>query len=243
MPHSNPARILIVEDDTETATKLAQILRGEGWETFLQDTWEAGVLMAKDNTFDVIILDRMLPGGDGVDAISQIQAAGSSAMILMLSALGLPSDRTLGLERGADDYLAKPYEAAELLARVRALLRRKIGQAVETDILTFGTLQIRLKARQVHVGDQHVALSPREFDLLCYFAKNHGNILTRSQLLEAVWNLHFDPQTNVVDVHVGRLRRKLDAAMPYPVLHTQRGQGYLFARNPEPLGARRNNAL
>ncbi|WP_299922069.1 response regulator transcription factor [uncultured Pelagimonas sp.] len=137
MPHSSPTRILVVEDDAETASKLTQLLQEQGWETVHQATWETGVSEASKGPFDVIILDRMLPGGDGVDAISQIQASGNTAMILMLSALGLPSDRTQGLERGADDYLAKPYEAAELLARVRALLRRKTGQVTETDILTF----------------------------------------------------------------------------------------------------------
>ncbi|MGH1415503.1 MAG: response regulator transcription factor [Pelagimonas sp.] len=235
MTPSDPARILIVEDDGETAAEVARLLRHEGWTPVHKDRLDTGIKAALDSDFDVIILDRMLPGGDGVDAIAQIQAGGSSAMILMLSALGLPADRTRGLDRGADDYLAKPFDAPELIARVRALLRRKEGQIAETEIMTFGALQIRLKARQVHVGDRHVSLSPREFDLLCFFAKNHGNVLTRLQLLEAVWNLHFDPQTNVVDVHVGRLRRKLDAALVRPVLHTQRGEGYLFDPDLRPV--------
>lgn len=234
MSLSNDIRILIVEDDAVTAADITLLLAAEGWLTQQCATLEAGQKAAVAGHFDVIVLDRMLPGGDGMNAIAKFRAQGVSAMILLLSALGLPADRTQGLERGADDYLAKPYEPSELVARIRALLRRKEGQIAGTDIIAFGPLQIRLKARQVHVGSAHISLSPREFDLLVCFASHHGNVLTRMQLLEAVWNLHFDPQTNVVDVHVSRLRRKLEAAMPWPVLHTKRGEGYVFDPNPTP---------
>ena len=160
--------------------------------------------------------------------LGQLRTAAPGAMVLILSALGQASSRIEGLDQGADDYLAKPFEPAELTARVRALLRRT--EAAHADeVLSFGELQIRVQARTVHAAQTHVPLSPREFDLLVYFARNHGNVVTRMQLLEHVWNLHFDPQTNVVDVHVGRLRRKLEAALGHSPIRTERGQGYIFA--------------
>jgi two-component system OmpR family response regulator len=155
--------------------------------------------------------------------------------VLVVSALGRAANRIEGLDRGADDYLPKPFEPGELSARIRALLRR--NEAVDTDLLAFGALQIRIKARTVHAGDEHIPLSPREFDLLVFFAQNTGDLVTRMQLLEHVWNLHFDPQTNVVDVHVSRLRRKLEAALPQPMLHTSRGLGYIFDPNAAPQDA------
>jgi two-component system, OmpR family, response regulator len=175
------------------------------------------------------VFDRMLPGGDGVEAIARIRAGGSTALVLVLSALGRAANRVEGLEKGADDYLAKPFEPEELRARLRALLRRATMQVLDNDLLAFGDLEIRLKARTVHVGRKHVAVSPREFDLITFFARNAGQVVTRMQLLENVWNLHFDPGTNVVDVHVGRLRRKLEEEAGRPVIQTARGEGYVFA--------------
>lgn len=221
-------RILLIEDDDGTAADLVRLLGAEGWTADRADTLEGGMVAALAGGFDVIVLDRMLPGGDGIDAIARLRAGGSGAMILVLSALGLAGNRAEGLERGADDYLAKPFEPVELTARVRALMRRRRGQVADNDLIVFGPIEIRLKARTVHVGAENVALSPREFDLLVVFARNHGNVLTRMQLLEQVWNLHFDPGSNVVDVHVSRLRRKLEAATTGPVLHTERGAGYVF---------------
>lgn len=221
-------RILIVEDDDVTAAEMMQIVRATGWHADRAATRPEGVAAASATPYDVIILDRMLPGGDGIGAIAELRAAGSGAMVLVVSALGLAQNRIEGLDSGADDYIAKPFEAGELCARIRALLRRGTAMVADNDLLVFGPLQIRLKARTVHVDQDHVPLSPREFDLLVFFARNHGDVLTRMQLLEHVWNLHFDPQTNVVDVHVSRLRRKLDTAMGGPVLHTERGEGYVF---------------
>jgi len=177
------------------------------------------------------VLDRMLPGGDGVEAMARIRAGGSSALILILSALGRAANRVEGLEKGADDYLPKPFEPDELRARLRALLRRGTMQVLDNDLLAFGDLEIRMKARTVHVRRAHVAVSPKEFELITYFARNAGQVVTRMQLLENVWNLHFDPGTNVVDVHVGRLRRKLEEAGS-SAIQTARGEGYIFA----PLG-------
>ncbi len=225
---TKPNPVLIVEDDTEMAKEMAEILKGANCATDLCHTFEAGVEAASSGKYPVVILDRMLPDGDGADAIARLRAKGSNAMVLVVSALGRASNRIEGLEKGADDYLAKPFDPDELRARVRSLLRRADSIAAENDFMVFGSLQIRLKARNVHVGQTHVPLSPREFDLLVFFARNHGELVTRMQLLENVWNLHFDPQTNVVDVHVSRLRGKLDRACARPVLHTARGEGYIF---------------
>ena len=224
-------RILIVEDDPETAEAVAQEVRALGCEPVWLATLDEGIA-ASSGEFRVIVLDRMLPGGDGVEAMARIRAGGSRAMILVLSALGRAAQRVEGLEKGADDYLPKPFEPEELRARLRALLRRGTIEVLDNDLLAFGDLEIRLKARTVHVRRAHVAVSPKEFELITYFARNAGQVVTRMQLLENVWNLRFDPGTNVVDVHVGRLRRKLEEAGSHAI-QTARGEGYVFA----PLGA------
>ena len=221
-------RVLIIEDDDITAREIAEILRKAGFETNRQANLADGIDAVAIAPFDVIVLDRMLPDGDGVAAIDRLRAVRDGVPILVLSALGRAANRIEGLDLGADDYLAKPFDPEELGARVRALLRRRAVQIAETDLFEFGALQIRCKARTVHVGQMHVPLSPREFDLLMFFARHSGDVVTRMQLLENVWNLHFDPQTNVVDVHVSRLRRKLETVMQRPVLHTERGEGYVF---------------
>lgn len=221
-------RILIVEDDTETAAAVAAVVRSLGCEAAHRDTLDAGVAEAGAGDYKVIVLDRTLPGGDGVDAMARIRAGGSRALILVLSALGRAAQRVEGLEKGADDYLPKPFEEDELRARLRALLRRNTMQVLDNDLLVFGDLEIRMKARTVHVKREHVAVSPKEFELITFFAQNAGQVVTRMQLLERVWNLHFDPGTNVVDVHVGRLRRKLEDAGS-TAIQTARGEGYIFA--------------
>ena len=220
-------RILIVEDDIETAAAIAGEVKGLGCEPVVVGTLDEGLALSSED-FRVIVLDRMLPGGDGVEAIARMRAGGAAAMILVLSALGRAANRVEGLEKGADDYLPKPFEPEELRARLRALLRRGAVGATDNDLMAFGELEIRLKARTVHVRRSHVAVSPKEFELISYFAKNAGQVVTRMQLLENVWNLHFDPGTNVVDVHVGRLRRKLEEAGSQAI-QTARGEGYVFA--------------
>lgn len=222
-------RILIIEDDPDIAAAVANEVCALGCESCHRDTLAAGLAEAASGDYQVIVLDRMLPGGDGVEAIARIRAAGSRAMILVLSALGRAADRVEGLEKGADDYLPKPYEPEELRARLRALLRRGTIQVADNDLMAFGDLEIRIRARTVHVRRSHVPVSPREFALLTFFAQNAGQVVTRMQLLETVWNLHFDPGTNVVDVHVGRLRRKLEEAGAQ-VIRSVRGEGYLFAQ-------------
>ncbi len=224
-------RILIVEDDAETAQAVAAVVQDLGCTPVVTATLAEGMQAAHEE-FRLIVLDRMLPGGDGVDAIARIRANGSRAMILVLSALGRAANRVEGLEKGADDYLPKPFEPDELRARLRALLRRGSIGVLDNDLLAFGDLELRLKARTLHIGRQHVALSPKEFELITFFARNAGQVVTRMQLLEQVWNLHFDPGTNVVDVHVGRLRRKLEGAGSQAI-QTARGEGYVFAPLPQ----------
>jgi two-component system, OmpR family, response regulator len=221
-------RILIVEDDPETTAAIRAEVEALGCAVDHCDTLEGGIAAATSTAYKVIVLDRMLPGGDGVEAIARIRAGGATALILILSALGRAANRVEGLEKGADDYLPKPFEPDELRARLRALLRRGTMQVLDNDLLAFGDLEIRLKARTVHVKRNHVAVSPKEFELITYFARNAGQVVTRMQLLENVWNLHFDPGTNVVDVHVGRLRRKLEEAGSQAI-QTARGEGYIFA--------------
>ena len=218
-------RILIVEDDAETAAAVRVVVEELGCSADHCDTLQAGIAAAVSAPYKVIVLDRMLPGGDGVEAMARIRAGGSTALILILSALGRAANRVEGLEKGADDYLPKPFEPR---ARLRALLRRGTMQVLDNDLLVFGDLEIRMKARTVHVKRAHVAVSPKEFELITYFARNAGQLVTRMQLLENVWNLHFDPGTNVVDVHVGRLRRKLEEAGSQAI-QTARGEGYVFA--------------
>ncbi|MCJ7874884.1 response regulator transcription factor [Phaeobacter sp. J2-8] len=226
-----PRRILIVEDDAAAARAMSDAVADLGCEAIVMRSYGDGVKAAGLADFAVIIFDRMLPGGDGVDAIAKIRAGGSTALILVVSALGRAANKIEGLEKGADDYLAKPFDPEELRARLRALLRRQEMTVLDNDLIAFGDLEIRMKARTVHVKNDHVAVSPKEFELITYFARNAGQVVTRMQLLEHVWNLHFDPQTNVVDVHVGRLRRKLDTAAGRPVIHTARGEGYIFDPN------------
>lgn len=224
-------RILIIEDDAETAQAVAEVVSGLGCAAEVRGTLDDGLAEAAQSDYRVIVLDRMLPGGDGVAALARLRAQGSRALVLVLSALGRASERVEGLEKGADDYLPKPFEPDELRARLRALLRRGTMQVLDNDLLAFGDLEIRMKARTVHVKRTHVPVSPKEFELITFFARNAGQVVTRMQLLEGVWNLHFDPGTNVVDVHVGRLRRKLEDAGSHAI-QTARGEGYVFA----PLG-------
>ncbi len=225
---TDPAqRILLVEDDGATAAEVTRVLGGAGFAVDRAGTIDDGVARARKAAYGLVILDRMLPGGDGLEAIEQFRGDGKRTGVLVLSALGRTVNRVEGLDRGADDYLAKPFEADELIARARAVLRR-LANAAASDLLRFGDIEIHVKARTVHRDGRHIPLSPKEFRLMKIFVDHAGEVLTRSMLLELVWNLHFDPQTNVVDVHVGRLRRKLEAGGKPPVIHTARGTGYMF---------------
>lgn len=226
-------RILIVEDDAEMAAAITRCCVDLGYEPVLMTSLSDGLKAASLSDYALAVLDRLLPDGDGIDAIAELRRLGTVPAILVVSALAHAGHRVDGLERGADDYLPKPFMPEELRARIKALLRRGRAQVDSNDFLVFGDLEIRVKARTVHWRQTHIPLSPREFELLLYFATNAGEALSRMQLLEHVWNLHFDPQTNVVDVHVGRLRRKLEAAAGRALIHTVRGAGYLFGDAPE----------
>lgn len=225
-------RILIVEDDAQMGAAMSRCCEELGYEPILMTSFEDGLKAAALSDYALAILDRLLPDGDGIDAIAELRQLGTVGAILMVSALAHSGHRVDGLERGADDYLPKPFDEDELRARIKALIRRERAQEGGNDFLVFGDLEIRLKARTVHHGQTHIALSPKEFDLLQFFAVNAGAALSRMQLLEQVWNLTFDPQTNVVDVHVGRLRRKLETATGVTYIHTVRGAGYLFGDTP-----------
>jgi two-component system, OmpR family, response regulator len=215
-------RILVVEDDREAAAYLMKGLSESGHRVALVEEGRDGLERATQETFDAMIIDRMLPGMDGLSIVAALRAARNQTPVLVLSALGDVDDRVKGLRAGCDDYLAKPFAFAELLARLEALTRR--GSA-ETR-LAVGDLEMDLLTRTVTRAGRIIDLLPREFRLLEYLMRHAGHIVTRTMLLERVWDHHFDPQTNVIDVHVSRLRQKLDKGFATPLLHTVRGAGY-----------------
>jgi two-component system OmpR family response regulator len=218
-------KILIIEDDPAAAGFMAKGLRECGHVTDHAADGEDGFEMAHHGDYDVCVVDRMLPKLDGLTLVERLRAEGIEAPILFLSALGEVDDRIKGLQAGGDDYLAKPYAFAELLARIEALVRRRDPRQVETH-LKVGDLEMDLLARTVRRGGGDIAMQPREFRLLEYLMRNEGHIVTRTMLLEQVWDYHFDPQTNVIDVHISRLRGKIDKGFGQPLLHTVRGAGY-----------------
>ncbi len=224
-------KILIIEDDADTAGYLARGLTEQGHVVDQASDGRDGLFLASDGAFDLLIIDRMLPGMDGLSVVRALRAAGIGTPVLILSALGSVDDRIDGLEGGSDDYLTKPFAFAELLARANALLRRAEGKAsgiVETKLVV-GDLEIDLLGRVVRRRGTTIDLKPREYSLLEYLARNAGRVVTRTMMLEQVWDYHFDPGTNVVDVHVSRLRRKLEDGFAQPILHTVRGAGYRLA--------------
>ncbi|HEX8483860.1 response regulator transcription factor [Sphingomonas sp.] len=221
-------RILIVEDDASTAAYLAKGLSEAGYRVEQAHDGRDGLFLASEGVFDLIIADRMLPGLDGLAMIGAIRAAGIATPALVLSALATIDNRVDGLRAGADDYLCKPFSFAELSARVEALVRRADRAAAEPQKtrLSVGDLEIDLLARHVARAGKTIPLGAREFNLLEFLARHAGQVVTRTMMLEKVWNLHFDPGSNVVDVHIGRLRRKLEEGFETPILHTVRGAGY-----------------
>ena len=220
-------KILLVKDDIATAAYLSRGLEEEGHKVDHAADGRDGLFLATDGSFDLIILDRMVPGLDGLGLLRAIRAAGVITPVLVLSALASVGDRIEGLDSGADDYLVKPFSFAELLARANALLRRADGKGVAPDLrIVVGDLEIDPLARVVKRGGRVIALQPREYRLLEYFARSAGRVVTRTMLLEQVWDYHFDPGTNVIDVHVSRLRRKLEDGFDRAILHTVRGAGY-----------------
>ena len=215
-------RILVVEDDREAAAYLVKGLTESGHRVTLAEEGRSGLTRATQESFDAVIIDRMLPGLDGLSIVAALRAARNQTPVLVLSALGDVEDRVKGLRAGCDDYLSKPFAFVELLARLEALTRR--GSA-ETK-LAVADLEMDLLTRNVTRAGRIIDLLPREFRLLEYLMRHAGHIVTRTMLLEKVWDHHFDPQTNVIDVHVSRLRQKLDKGFATPLLHTVRGAGY-----------------
>ncbi len=220
-------RLLVVEDDREAAEYLRKALREAGHVAEVVHEGEAGLALAIDGEFDVLVVDRMLPKRDGLSLVAELRGRGIATPVLILSALGQVDDRVTGLRAGGDDYLAKPYSFSELLARIEALARRATPQAADT-VYHVGDLELdRLSHRVVRAGEE-IPLQPREFRLLEYLMRHAGQVVTRTMLLENVWDYHFDPQTNVIDVHVSRLRAKIDKSFGKPLLHTVRGAGYMI---------------
>ena len=220
-------RLLVVEDDRDAADYLKKALRESGHVADVARDGEEGLALALDGEFDVLIVDRMLPKRDGLSVVSELRARGKSTPVLILSALGQVDDRVTGLRAGGDDYLAKPYSFSELLARIEALARRGAPQASDTTYKV-GDLELDRLAHSVTRDGQDIPLQPREFRLLEYLMRHAGQVVTRTMLLENVWDYHFDPQTNVIDVHVSRLRSKIDKGFDKPLLHTVRGAGYMI---------------
>jgi two-component system, OmpR family, response regulator len=218
-------RILVVEDDPETAGQLTEQLATSGYLVDLATSGNEALHRAASHDYGVITIDRMLPDIDGIAVMRQLRDDGISAPFLIISALGEVDDRVRGLRAGGDDYLVKPFSFVELLARLEALLRRSETVAKET-ILRVGDLAIDLISRTASRRGKELMLLPKEFQLLEYLVRNEGRVVSRAMLLQHVWDLHFDPSTNIIDVYVGRVRRKVDDQQAYPLIHTVRGVGY-----------------
>jgi two-component system, OmpR family, response regulator len=221
-------RILLVEDDPTVAGFVVKGLREAGHVVEHADNGRDGLFLAASEAFDTIILDRMLPGGiDGIRLLETLRSQNNSTPVLVLSALSQVDDRVAGLKAGGDDYLTKPFAFSELLARVEALTRRGKSDGPQTKLVV-GDLEMDLLSRMVRRAAQKIDLQPREFRLLEYLMRHAGQVVTRTMLLEGVWDYHFDPQTNVIDVHVSRLRQKIDKPFPTPLIHTIRNAGYML---------------
>ena len=220
-------RILIIEDDLDTASYIKRGVEEVGHVADHAAEGKEGLLLATTEQYDVLIIDRMLPEVDGLTIVKTIRASENNTPVLILSALGEVDDRVRGLKAGADDYLVKPFAFSEMMARLEALLRRKEVDAPQTR-LEVADLQLDLLSREVTRNQQTLDLQPREFRLLEYLMRHHGQVVTRTMLLEKVWDYHFDPQTNIIDVHISRLRAKIDKGFDKPLLHTVRGSGYVL---------------
>ena len=220
--------ILLIEDDTEAARVLVKGLTESGYAVDHAADGREGLSRALAGRFDLIVTDRMLPHVDGLAIIQQLRRARLATPVLVLSALGTVDDRIRGLKAGGDDYLTKPFAFAELLARVEALLRRRPSAAAESTVLRVADLEFDLIARKVTRGGEEIELTAREQKLLEFLMRREGQVVTRTMLLEGVWDLHFDPQSNLVDVHISRLRQAIDRGAARLLIHTVRGSGYVL---------------
>ena len=221
-------RILLIEDDMDTAAYLAKGLDESGHTVHMAHNGRDGLFMALDQPYEVLVVDRMLPGMEGLAIIRALRSSGNQTPALILSALGEVDARVEGLRAGGDDYLVKPFSFSELLARLEALVRRTATPIEQTTFLKVGDLEMNLLSREVKRDHQAIDLQPREFRLLEFLMRNSGQVVTRTMLLENVWDYNFDPQTNVIDVHISRLRSKIDKQFDQPMLHTIRGAGYVL---------------
>jgi two-component system, OmpR family, response regulator len=218
-------RVLVIEDDPETAEQLVESLATNGYQVDLAVNGNDGLSRGRSCEYAVMTIDRMLPGIDGIAIIRRLREGGVTTPALIISALGEVDDRVRGLRAGGDDYLVKPFAFAELLARVEALARRSAAVVKDT-VLRVGDLELDLVSRTVSRGGRDIDLLPREFQVLEYLVRNEGHVVPRAMLLQHVWDLHFDPTTNIIDVYVGRVRRKIDGQQAYPLIHTIRGIGF-----------------
>ncbi|MCB1382624.1 MAG: response regulator transcription factor [Notoacmeibacter sp.] len=220
-------KILVIEDDREAADYLAKAFEESGHTAHVAGDGETGFALAESGSYDILVVDRMLPRRDGLSVIAGLRARGIESPVIILSALGEVDDRVTGLRAGGDDYLTKPYAFSELLARVEVLSRRRSGRDSET-VYRVGDLELDRLSHTCKRAGQDIVLQPREFRLLEYLMRHAGQVVTRTMLLENVWDYHFDPQTNVIDVHVSRLRSKIEKGFDGAVLHTVRGAGYML---------------
>ncbi len=224
-------RVLLVEDDVDTADYVAKGLREAGFTVEHVADGRDGLYLASSSAFDAVIMDRMLPGMDGLSVVKALRAGGVETPIMILSALAQLDERVTGLRAGGDDYLTKPFGFSELHARLENLIRRRGGKAVET-VLRCADVVMDLLSRKVTRSGKPLDLLPREFKLLEYFLRNKDRVVTRTMLLEQVWDYRFDPHTSIIDTHISRLRKKLDESYPTPLLHTLRGVGYRLSETP-----------
>lgn len=218
-------RVLVIEDDRETAEQLVDSLASSGYAVDLAADGNDGMSRARSAEYAVMTVDRMLPGIDGITIIRQLREEGILTPALIVSAMGEIDDRVRGLRAGGDDYLVKPFAFKELLARVEALARRSATVVKET-VLRAGDLELDLVSRTANRSGRQITLKPREFQLLEYLVRNQDHVVPRTMLLQHIWDLHFDPSSNVIDVYVGRVRRKVDGQQAYPLIHTVRGVGF-----------------
>lgn len=225
--HFQPMKILVIEDDREAAAYLEKAFDEAGHTAHVAGDGETGFTLADTGDYDVLVVDRLLPRRDGLSVIAGLRARGNETPVLILSALGQVDDRVTGLRAGGDDYLTKPYAFSELLARVEVLNRRSAGREQDM-VYRVGDLELDRLSHTVKRAGRDILLQPREYKLLEYLMRHAGQVVTRTMLLENVWDYHFDPQTNVIDVHVSRLRGKIEKGFDTPVLHTIRGAGYML---------------
>ncbi len=219
-------KVLVIEDDKDVAAYLVKGLKESDYNVDHAADGKEGFFLAMSESYDIMIVDRMLPGMDGLSIVKGVRASGNQTPVLILSALGDVDDRVEGLRGGGDDYLTKPFSFSELIARLEVLIRRSKSSSESVTELKVADLEMDLLARTVKRAGVDIDLQPREFRLLEYLVRHAGQVVTRTMLLENVWDYHFDPQTNVIDVHISRLRSKIDKEFETPLLHTVRGAGY-----------------